>query len=231
MGMSAFRKMVSCVLVMGFPVSIFAADSGAAMLHSHGVAWLNGLYVPASSAIFTGDLLQTRSDSAADINAPGSSISVLSDSLVRFDGSSLKVEHGGVSVATSKGVATTAGGVHVSPASSKWTEFNVTDTNGTVRIAATKGDLMVTDDSGTVTLAQGQQTTRDDQTPASQSPSNPPTDSKKKGKTQTSGTPAAAKGGVLDSTLAIAIGGGAIGVAAIWVLSHNDNPVSPSVPQ
>jgi hypothetical protein len=90
---------------------------------------------------------------------------------------------------------------------------------------------MVTDDSGTVTLAQGQQTTRDDQTPASQSPSNPPTDSKKKGKTQTSGTPAAAKGGVLDSTLAIAIGGGAIGVAAIWVLSHNDNPVSPSVPQ
>src|ERR1700677_1425876 len=99
MSMSAFRKMVSCVLVMGFPVSIFAADSCAAMLHSHGVAWLNGLYVPASSAIFSGDLLQTRSDSAADINAPGASISVLSDSLVRFAGSSLKVEHGGVSVA------------------------------------------------------------------------------------------------------------------------------------
>jgi hypothetical protein len=232
MGMSAFRKMVSCVLMMGFPGSMVAADSGAAMVYAHGVAWVNGLHVPSSSTIFTGDMLQTRSDSAADINAPGSSISVFNDSLVRFDGASMKVEHGGVTVATSKGVATVAGGVRVAPASSKWTEFNVTDTNGTVLIAARKGDLTITDDSGTVTLPQGQQTTRDDQTPQSGSTDSSSNDksSKKKNAKQQSGAPEAAKGGVLNSTIAIGVGGAAAAGITLWVLSRDDNPVSPSKP-
>src|SRR5579863_5392539 len=157
MGISALRRMVSCVLLMGIPASSFAADTGAAaMLYTHGAAWINGAHVPASSAIFNGDLLQTRSDSGANINAPGSSITILGDSLVQFQGSSLKVEHGSVDVATSKGVATTVGDVRVAPASSSWTEFNVTDVDGTVKIAANKGDLTITDDSGTVTLPQGQ---------------------------------------------------------------------------
>src|ERR1700752_1078023 len=97
MGGSAFRGMVSCVLTVLFPFSLFAADSSAAMLYTHGAAWVNGAHVPRpSSAIFSGDLLQTRSDSVANINEPGSSITVLSDSLVQFDASSLRIEHGGV---------------------------------------------------------------------------------------------------------------------------------------
>ena len=117
MGMSAFRKMVSCVLLLIVPGSLLAADSGAAMLYANGAAWLNGSHVPSSSAIFAGDLVQTRSDSAANIHAPGSSVTVLGDSLVQFEGASLKVEHGGVSVSTSKGMATTAGDVRVAPVS------------------------------------------------------------------------------------------------------------------
>ena len=97
MGMSAFRRMVSCVLLLILPASLFAADSDAAMLYANGAAWVNGSHVPNSSAIFSGDLVQTRSDSAASIHAPGSSITVLADSLVQFEGVSLKVEHGGVS--------------------------------------------------------------------------------------------------------------------------------------
>src|SRR6266849_5943627 len=146
MGKSFVRKMVSCVLALLFPVSMFAADSGAAMLYTNGNAWVNGAHVPrSSSAIFSGDLLQTRSDSVANINAPGSSITVLSDSLVEFEGSGVKIEHGAVTVSTSKGVATTAGDVKVSPVSSAWTEFNVTEADGTVRIAARKGDLTIFD--------------------------------------------------------------------------------------
>src|SRR5580658_2196533 len=163
MGMSAFHRVLSCVLLLIVPASLLAADSGAAMLYANGAAWLNGGHVPSSSAIFTGDLVQTRSDSAANIHEPGSRITVLGDSLVQFEGVSLKVEHGAVSVSTSKGVATTAGDVRVAPASNAWTEFNVTDVDGTVRIAANKGDLIVTDDNGAVTLPQGQQTTRDEQ--------------------------------------------------------------------
>ena len=222
MGMSAFRKMVSCVLLSMLPGSLLAADSGAAMLYAHGAAWLNGAHVPTSSAIFTGDLVQTRSDSGANINAPGSSITVLGESLVQFEGASLKVEHGGVSVSTSKGVATTAGDVRVAPVSNAWTEFNVTDTDGTVRIAALKGDLTVTDDNGTVTLPQGQQTTRDEQ---SSDQSDKSTDKdKKKNKKRAAGAAPAAGGGILSSPIAIGIGAAAIGGVTAWVLIKSDNP-------
>jgi hypothetical protein len=229
MGMSAFSRMVSCVLLLGFPASSFAADSGAAMLYTHGAAWLNGAHVPASSAIFTGDLVQTRSDSGANINAPGSSITVLGDSLVQFEGASLKVEHGSVDVATSKGVATTAGDVRVAPASSAWTEFNVTDVDGTVKIAANKGDLLVTDDNGTVTLPQGQQTTRDEQTDQSADTSTNSNDKKKK-KKRAAGAAPGATGGVLSSPVAIGIGSAIIGGVTLWVLVKSDDPVSPSTP-
>jgi len=168
--------------------------------------------------------VQTRSDSAANIHAPGSSVTVLSDSLVQFEGASLKVEHGGVAVSTSKSLAATAGDVRVAPASNAWTEFNVTDTDGTVRIAARKGDLTITDNQGTTTLQQGQETTRDEQ---SEQPA-----SKKKNKNNgtVAGAAPAATGGALDSPIAIGIGGGAILAVTIWVLAHSDDPLSPAEP-
>jgi len=227
MGMSAVRRVVSCVLVLIVPASLFAADSSAAMLYADGAAWLNGAHVPKSSAIFAGDLVQTRSDSAANIHAPGSSISVLGDSLVEFEGASLKVEHGGVSVSTSKGIAASAGDVRVAPASNAWTEFNVTDVDGTVRIAARKGDVTVTDDSGTVTLAQGQETTRDDQAQQSDQSG----DKKKNNKKRADGAAPAAGGGILNSPIAMGMGAAAIAGVTTWVLLQNNNPVSPSQPQ
>jgi hypothetical protein len=223
MGMSAFRKMVSCVLLLIVPASVLAADSGAAMLYANGAAWLNGSHVPNSSAIFAGDMVQTRSDSAANIHAPGSSITVLGDSLVKFEGASLNVEHGGVSVSTSKGVATTAGDVRVAPVSNAWTEFNVTDIDGTVRIAARKGDLSITDDNGTVTLAQGQETTRDEQ-------SDQGNKKRKDAKRGNGGAVPAAGGGVLNAPIAIGAGAAAIGGVTIWVLTRSSNPVSPATP-
>ena len=222
MGMSAVRSMVSCVLLLIVPASLLAADSGAAMLYAEGAAWLNGAHVPNSTAIFAGDLVQTRSDSAANIHSPGSSITVLGDSLIEFEGGSLTVKRGGVSVSTSKGIATMAGDVRVSPLSNAWTEFNVTDTDGTVRIAARKGDLTVTDDKGTVTLAQGQETTRDEQSDQNEKHA--------KNKKRASGAVPAAGGATLNSPIAIGLGGGAIIGVTAWVLLKNDNPVSPATP-
>ena len=224
MGGLGFRGMVTCVLLVLVPGSLFAADSNAAMLYTNGAAWVNGAHVPrSSSAIFSGDLLQTHSDAVANINQPGSTITVLSDSLVQFEGSSIKIEHGGVTVATSKGVATTAGDVKVTPASFSWTEFNVTDVDGTVRIAARKGDLTIIDGKEVLTLAQGQETTRDD--------SSGDTDKKgKKNKRREGGAVPAAGGGALNSPLAIGIGAGAAIGITTWVLLRNDDPASPSKP-
>ena len=225
MGGSAFRGMVSCVLAVLFPFSLFAADSNAAMLYTSGPAWVNGAHVPRpSSAIFSGDLLQTRSDSVANINQPGSTVRVLSDSLVQFPGNSVTIDHGGVTVSTSKGMATTAGEVKVAPVSSAWTEFNVTDVDGTVRIAARKGDVTVSDGKGTVTLAQGQETTRDE------SSDNSSDRSKRKNRKQMGGATPGASGGILNSPVAIGVAGAAALGITTWVLIKDDDPASPAKP-
>lgn len=225
MGKSGFRGMVSCVLLLMLPGSLFAAETNAAMVYTNGATWVNGAFVPrASSAIFAGDLLQTRADAVANINEPGSSITVHSDSLVQFDPWSVKVEHGGVTVSTSKGVGTTAGGIKITPASYTWTEFNVVDVDGTVRIAATKGDLKIDDGAEVVTLPQGQETARDEQQTNDTDPSG------KKGKKRPAGAAPAAGGGVLSSPIAIGVGAGAILGITTWVLVKSDNPASPTQP-
>ena len=228
MGRSAFRGMVSCVLMILFPASLFAADSNAAMLYinNNGAAWVNGAHVPrASSAIFLGDLLQTRSDSVANINEAGSSITVMSDSLVQFQGAFVDIQHGAVAVSTSKGIGATAGDVKVTPASNAWTEFNVTDVDGMVRIAARKGDLTISDGKDVFQLPQGNDKTLDESNPATEKENN-----KKKNKKRQSGAVPAANGGIMNSPLAVGIGGAAIVGVTTWVLIKNDNPASPTKP-
>jgi|KBSMisStandDraft_5_1062788.scaffolds.fasta_scaffold556510_2 hypothetical protein len=213
--MLTLRKLVSCVLVLLVPASLFAADSAAAMLYTNGTAWLNGANVPKSSAIFVGDLVQTRTDSVANIKAPGTSVMVASDSLVQLKENAVKLEHGSLSVGTSKNLAAQVGGLKISPASAAWTEFQVTDTDGTVKIIAKKGDLTLSD--GT-TLPQGQQTTRDE---------TDENNKKKKG----GGAAPAAGGGILNSPVAIGVGSFVIGGLTAWVLVQGDDPLSPSSPR
>jgi len=205
-------------MLVVFPVALFAADQPAAMLYSHGSALLNGTNIPRSSAIFSGDLVQTNKDSVANINATGSTVLVLNDSIVQYEGSAVKLEHGGVTVSTSKSLATHAGGVTVSPAASILTEFDVRDVDGRVQIAARKGDLTISDDHGTTTLAQGQETTRDEGS-----------EKDKKGKKREGGgTVPSATGGVLDSPVAVGIGTGVVAGVAAWALIRGDDPTSPS---
>jgi hypothetical protein len=222
MSVTTLRNAFCWILILIVPASMFAADSGSAMLYAKGTTWLNGSTVPKSSAVFPGDLVQTKPDSAANINAAGSSVIILPDSLVKFEGAAVSIEHGSVTVATSKGMTTRAGDVTVSPASNALTEFDVSDLNGTVQIVARKGDLSVSDGSQTSTLAQGEQTTRDD----SQSDQ----DRKKKKRRGGGAAPPAAGGGILDSPVAIGVGAAAVGGLITWVLLQDDEPASPSKP-
>ena len=109
-----YVKILSCLMLAVFPGTLFAADQAAAMLYSHGSALLNGNNIPRSSAIFPGDLVQTTKDSVANINATGSTVLVLNDSLVQYQGSTVTLEHGGVTVSTSKSMATRAEDVNIS---------------------------------------------------------------------------------------------------------------------
>jgi hypothetical protein len=146
---------------------------------------------------------------------------------VEFEGASVDIQHGGVTVSTSKEVAATAGDVKVVPASNAWTEFNVSDLDGKVRIFARKGNLTISDGQSVVTLAQGQDTTRDESSgTADQTNQN----GKKKKKKLAAGAVPAASGGILSSPYAIGIGAGAIVGVTTWVLIKNDNPASPTMP-
>lgn len=216
-----YLKMLSCMIVVILSAALFAADQPAAMLYSHGTALLNGNSIARSSALFSGDLVQTNADSVANINATGSSILVLNDSLVQYEGSGLKLEHGGVSISTSKLLATRVGNVTVSPVSGVWTEFEVRDVDGRVQIAARKGDLSVSDDAGTTTLAQGQETTRDD---------SQQTEEQKKKKKRVAAAYVPATGAFFDSPWAIGIGAGVVAGGVVWVLVQGGTAVSPAIP-
>ena len=120
-------------------------------------------------------------------------------------------------------MATLAGDVKVTPTSNAWTEFNVIDVDGTVRISARKGDVTVSDGNQTVTLAQGQDTTRDESSDDSSGKS-------KKKRKQAAGATPGASGGVLNSPIAVGIAGGAVIGVTTWVLLQSDNPASPAKP-
>jgi hypothetical protein len=215
-------EILSCIMAVIFPAALFAAEPNpGAMLYARGETMLNGSSVPRSSALFSGDLVETRADSVANISATGSTVLVLNDSLIQYEGNTVKLEHGGVTISTSKSLATRVGTLNVSPAAGVLTEFEVRDIDGTVRIAARKGDLSISDDSGTTLLAQGQETTRDE--PEAQK------DKKRKRRVVPGAVPSAA-GGALDSPWAIGIGGGAIIGVTAWVLTKGDEPASPAKP-
>lgn len=219
MSNSKLRTALICVLVCVVPMQLVAADSASAMLYTSGSAWLNGTEVPKSAAVFDGDMVQTKPDSSANINASGSSVMVLSDSLVKFEGPAVEIEHGAVRVGTSSGMATKAGEVTIKPAGNSWTEFQVADVDGQVQIAATKGDLTIQDQEGTTTLSQGQTTTKDDT-------SQP----EKKKKKRRPGAATAAGGGILSSSWAVYGGAAIIGGVTLWVLLQHDEPISPACP-
>jgi hypothetical protein len=103
------------------------------------------------------------------------------------------------------------------PAGASWTEFEVHDTDGAVRIIARKGDVKLIDASGTTTLAEGQEASRD------------ATSEKGKKKRERGGAVPAAGGGVLNSPYAVAAGIGVVGGITAWALIHDD-PVSPRRP-
>jgi hypothetical protein len=118
-----YLKILSCMMVVIFAAALFAVDQPAAMLYSHGTALLNGEGIARSSAIFSGDLVQTNASSVANINAAGSIVLVHNDSLVEYQGNAVNLEHGTVSISTSKSMAISAGNVTASSAVSVWTEF------------------------------------------------------------------------------------------------------------
>jgi hypothetical protein len=229
------NRLTTCLLLVILPGSLLAADNGAAMIYTNRTTYdvvqkgdygtfVNGTGIPKSSAIFPGDMIQTRPDALAHIITTGTNVIVFYDSLIEYQGDKIKIDRGGMTVATSKGVSLQAGEVTIRPALNAQTDFEVTDNDGTLRVVAHKGDLLIADEASTVTLAQGQETTRDDS-----AASTDPNKKKKKKKRAAAAAPAAA-GSIMDSPWVIYGGIGVVGGVTTWILLKGDDPISPSSP-
>jgi hypothetical protein len=157
------NTLCSVMVILTFaPASLLAVDSGVAMARPYGSAWLNGIVLEQPSAIFPGDSVQTGAKSVLKIGSSGSNLVVLSDSLIKFEGGVVSVEHGGVKLVTSKLMSARAGSVVAAPASATSTEFEFSDAAGSVRIVALKGDLRISNGSETMILSQGQEAKQKD---------------------------------------------------------------------
>jgi hypothetical protein len=212
------RKLISGCLVLLTPCALVAQDTGAAVIYATGSVYLNGSLLANSSAVTVRDVVQTRENGVANINAPGATLVVESNTIVRLQIGGFALDRGSVSVATGKGMSVFARDFKITPVSSEWTEFYVTRASGSILIIARKNSVTVTCGGSSSTVREGQQVSREDAADCGLV--------SKRG----SGAAPAAKAPIFDSRWAelgaIGAGGALIG----WVLIHSDDPVSPSDP-
>jgi hypothetical protein len=156
------RKLTSVLLLFVFPAALLAADkpeTSSALVHAHGKVELNGAESPSTIALFAGDWVQTQPDSVANIVAEGSSVLVMPNAAVKYQGTVVELGHGDVVISTTRGLATRADDVTIRPAAQKESKYEIAENDSTLVIAARKGDLTVTEGDQTSTVQEGEQST------------------------------------------------------------------------
>lgn len=215
---SVVRKVVGMCILLGATVALFAQSAGPAVLSGTGSIYLNGAQVSTpSSPVTVGDIIQTKENGAANINAPGSTVAVDSNSIVRYRPEGLALDRGSLSVATGQGMSVFARDFKITPVANSWTQFYVTRSSGAIGVIARKGAVNVTCGTNSTTVQEGQQISREDAANCGLVD-------------KATGAPVAAKGPILTSTRAELGALAAGGALAGWALIHNDEPVSPRVP-
>jgi len=174
MSVSIFRFIVCWTMIVIFPASLLADDAGPAILRAQGGVWVNGNEAADSTAIMPGDLLETKPGAVANLTTDGSTILIQAQSIVKYNGDSLTLEHGSVSVGTSRSMSVHIDCLRVVPVSNEWTQYEVTDVNGKVKVDALKLDVNIlagssirktspeSTASASATVHEGQQATRDE---------------------------------------------------------------------
>jgi hypothetical protein len=209
-------------------VSLLAQDTAAAILRSNGIGvQVNKYPAPASNALFSGDSIETQKNAVARIEANGSTADLSSETMVHFEGNELVLEHGSLSVNTSRGLRVKVGCLTVTPVNNvEWTHYDVVDVDGKVTISALKSDVYINATSNNpkqakqsghsdrIIVREGEQKSREEKCGAAYLKS-----------------PIAGRGAFMNSPWAIGAGVAGIGAALCFGLfCQNDDPVSPTKP-
>jgi hypothetical protein len=222
-----WQQLVCLPMMVILPVCLLAQDTATAMLRSSGAGvMVNGNPARPSSALFYEDLVETQRDAVARIEATGSTADINPETMIQFEGDTLVLDHGSLSVNTSHGLKVRVGCVTIIPAiSTEWTHYDVVDRDGKVMVSALKKDVNIDTRSSNpkqakqganvrVTVSEGEQKSREENCSAY----------------SRSAGAAAGTGAILNSPWVIGTGAAAVGAIACFGLCHKDDPISPTTP-
>lgn len=215
------------ILVGILPVSLPGQETSAAILHSTGAVLVDRNPAPASLAIFPDALIETPKNAVARIELTGSAADINEESVVTFEPEELALDHGTVSVNTSRAFRVRVGCITVIPVNADWTHYDVTDLDGKVTVSALKNDVYIETRSKTPQdvkkgesksreiVHQGEQKSREEKCAgAAPQPDH-----------------LSAYGAIMNSPYVKWPTLGAIGVIACLGLCHHDDALSPSKPK
>jgi hypothetical protein len=141
---STFRRFLTWVLLILLPASLQAQETKPAILHTQGGVWVNSIEAADSSAVFPGDLLETRPGFSATLISDGSTVSLQPETIVKMEDNLLVLDHGSLLVGTITGMRVRVHCIKVIPVSpTDWTQYEVTDVNGSVQVVAHKKDVRI----------------------------------------------------------------------------------------
>lgn len=179
MSVSIARGLLCWAMVVVMPLSLLgqspsqdqAESKPSAILHTQGGVWINGQEARDAVAVLPGDVLETKIGFNATLNLDGSEVLIQPEAVAKFDGDLLELDHGSVAVGTSKGFRVRVNCITVIPVLNEWTQYEVSDTNGTVHVAARKLDVNIkhegrgktpekVDDSQKATVREGEESNR-----------------------------------------------------------------------
>jgi hypothetical protein len=128
------------------PLPTSAAPS--AILHTQGGVWVNEYEAHDSTSIFAGDLIETKPGFSATLTLEGTEVQIQPQSVLKFQGDVVELDHGDVAVGTSNSFKVKVNCLTVVPALNEWTQYEVIDVTGAVQVAARKLDVNVRREGG-----------------------------------------------------------------------------------
>lgn len=209
------------------PASAQRDADASAILRSDGVGvLLDRASAPASIALYTGALIETQKNSIAHVQARQFTADIKPETMVQFEGNELLLEHGSLSVNTSRGLRVRVGCLTVTPVlNDAWTLYDVTDVDGKVTVWARTNDVNL--DSSLSNLRPDKHSMHSDRDTVRQG--------KWKSRAEKCGAtgptpPPDAHGPWLNSPWAKGAGLAAITALTCWSLCRSDDPISPWSP-
>lgn len=214
------RALICWIVILLMPSAVLAADgpAGVGVLYGTGTVYLDGSQLTNSMPVLTGDVIETKEVGVAHLDMGGSTAIIQPNAIVRFHAAGLSLDRGSISMATGKSLSVSARDFQITPASSIWTQFDVTRSRGVIQIAARKNSVIIKCGIGAPTLIrEGHQIVRADAQDCGLA------------QKSDSGALPVLHGAVLSSPWVEAAGIGVVGILFL-TLPHGDHPVSPVQP-